>query len=162
MMVLPAKGFARGVGVLAVAGSALSLLVHALAALGFYSRAILNFESYLFVGLFPALIIAGVAYNRLLSEFSYNDRMRMYNPKVWLKVTRKLSANAPTCLRVISISLLLYAAIRSLFPGLSSERVVDSKGLGVFSAYVAAFLALAAVILISYAGTERPLRADEV
>jgi hypothetical protein len=162
---LPAKALAHWIGVLAIAGSALSLSVHTFAALGLYSKAILGFEIYLFVVLFPILIIAGLAYNRLLAELSSTERMRIYNPIFSLKMARKLSANAPAWLRIASLSLFLYAAVRSLLSGFlfSSESVVaDAKGLCVFSAYVAAFLALAATILISYAGTENSLTADEL
>ena len=164
MTPLPARSFAPGVALLAMVGSALSLLIHSLTLLGFYSKAILNFETYLFIGLFPTLIMAGLAYNRLLSEFPLSYRTRMYNPRFSLKVMRKLTSNAPRWLRALSLSLLLYAPIRSLLSGgFFQERAVsDALGLSVFSAYVAGFLSLAATILISYAGFERPLRADEL
>ncbi len=162
---LPAKGLARAMGVLAMAGSALSLSVHTLAVIGIYSRAILDFESYLFVGSFPVLIFASLAYNRLLAHLPFGDRSRIYNPIVWFRVARKITGSAPKWLRVVSSALLLYAGARSLLSVFerSSERVVaDANGLGVLSALVAAFLAMAATILISYAGTEHPLRPDEL
>jgi hypothetical protein len=67
---LPAKGFARATGALALAISALSLGVHAFAVFGSYSDALMRIEDYLFFGLFPIMILAALAYRRLLSEFS--------------------------------------------------------------------------------------------
>jgi hypothetical protein len=78
-------------------------------------------------------------------------------------VARKLYANAPRWLRVASVSLLAYAALRSILSfGFSGTIIHDAKGLAVFSAFLAAFSALAATTLISYAGTEHPLRPDEL
>jgi hypothetical protein len=160
---LPAKGFARALGDLALAISALSLGVHAFAVFGSYSNALMRIEDYLFFGLFPIMILASLAYRRLLSEFSFADRVRLYNPKFSLNVARKLYANAPRWLRVASLSLLAYAALRSILSfGFSDTVIRDAKGLAVFSAFLAAFSALAATTLISYAGTEHPLRPDEL
>jgi len=78
---LPAKGFARATGALALAISALSLGVHAFAVFGSYSDALMRIEDYLFFGLFPIMILASLAYRRLRSEFSFADRVRLYNPK---------------------------------------------------------------------------------
>ena len=85
---LPAKGIASGASAVAMAGCALSLSVHLLALFGVYSKGILNFTMYLFTGLFPFFLLAVLAQEGLLSEFSFGDRMlRTLNPKFAHKVT---------------------------------------------------------------------------
>jgi len=166
MKTLPAKGVARAVSVVAMGGCALSLSVLTLALLGFHSKTLLNFQIALFVGVFPVFFLAVLAQERLLSEFSFRDRVRMNNPEFGLKVIRKvLVAHAPKWLWVTSIALLVNALAQfavfayATFPAKSASKADELR---LFSAYAAAFYSAAAMILLSYAGTELPMRPDEL
>jgi hypothetical protein len=167
MNTLPGKSVARGVSTIAIAGCALSLSVHVLALIGVYSKSIVNFGRGLFIGVFPVFFLAVLAQERLLSKFTFRDRMfRMFNPKFAHKVTWKLLlGQAPKWLRAVlmvlfvnalaQFALFAYQIVRSGSPSQSAQLRIDS-------AYAAVFYAAAATILGSYARTERALGPDEL
>lgn len=159
MRTLPAQGAAQIVSVIAMAGCAMSLFVHALVLLGFYTAAIFRLQLPLFLGGFAMLIVACLAQEALLSQFTFAQRMRGRS------VMRALTANAPTWLRYASYAILAYAL--ALFLVFScgtflNKPVTESDELRIFTAYTAAFYAGAAMILMSYSRTDHPLRPDEL
>ncbi len=161
---LPGKRFASAVSVVAMAGCVLSLSVHVVTLLGLYSKAIFNVQIGLFLGVFGMAFFAILAQERLMSEFSFFDRLRTLNPKFSFKVTRALLANAPRWLRVSSIALFAYAATRFVvFASYSLPARLLSKPeeLQLFSAFAAAAYSFVAMMLMSYGRTERPLRPKE-
>jgi hypothetical protein len=162
---LPAKGTARVLSEVALVGCALSVLVHVIALLGFYSRAILYFQLGLVSGIFLMSIPALLAQERLLSEFSSRDRFRMFDPRYSRKVRLKiLLANTPKWLRQTFNALLCYFVaffvmfVYRTFPNKGSELDEVLQ----FSAGTAVFYSGIAAILTSYAASERPLRTDEI
>jgi hypothetical protein len=167
MTSLPGKSLARAVSTVAIAGCALSLSVHVLALIGVYSKSILNFEIGLFTGVFPVFLLAVLAQERLLTKFTFQDRMiRMLDPKFGHKVvSRLLLGQSPKWLRTVFIALFVNALAQfaifayQTFP---SGTASQSTELRILSAYAAAFYSAAATILASYARTERVLGPDEL
>jgi len=148
-----------------LAGCALSVCVHLIALLGSHSQALLNFQLGLFVGVFVLFVPAYLAQERLLSEFSSRDRFRMFDPRFSSKVRLKiLLGNTPKWLRQTCNALLYYYLVFFVifayrnFPNKAS--MLDAIPL--FSSGTAVFYCAFAAILTSYAGSERPLRPDEI
>ena len=161
---LPAKGLARALSAVALAGCALSICIHLIALLGFYYKAILNFQLALMFGIFPLAIPVVLAQERLLSELSFRDRM--FGRKLGYNVTWKiLLVKTPEWLRR-TVTALMYYTIASfvvfLFKNFSTKVASGHDELWIVSAYGAFFYSAFAAILMSYARSERPLRPDEI
>ena len=160
---LPAKGFARVLSKVALVCCALSVLVHVIA-LGFYSKALLNFQGGLFLAIFPMFLPALFATQRLQSELYAHNRFWMFNPRFSSKVQKMTLANAPTwLLRTLKGIFIYYIAFFVLF----AYRTFPNKDTNLdevqmLSAGAAVFYAAIAAILTSYAGTDHPLRLDEI
>jgi hypothetical protein len=162
---LPAKGAARVLSAVSIAACALSVCVHLIALLGFHSKSILNFQLGLFFGVFIMFWPAYLAQERLLSQISFKDRFRMFDPRFSHKMRSKIIlVNTPTWLRQVCYGILCYFFIffavfaYRTFPNKASE--LDEILL--FSGCAAGFYSGYAAILASYARTERLLRPDEI
>lgn len=157
---LPAKGLARALSAVALAGCALSILIHVSALLGFYSKAILNFQIGLFLSMVPMGIPTFLAHERLLPKLSFRDRVK----KSWV-VWQVPIAKAPDWLRKMFTALGYYAMasfVIFLLRNFPTKVPSDHDELWILSAYAAAFYSAFAAILMSYARSERPLRLDEI
>ena len=148
-----------------MAACAMSVCVHLIALLGFHSKALLNFQLGLFVGVFVLFVPSYLAQERLLSEFSSRDRFRMFDPRFSSKVRLKIIfANTPRWLRqTVNALLIYYLAFFAVF----AYRTFPNKAsmldeILLFSSGTAVFYCAYAAMLTSYAGTERPLRPDEI
>ena len=166
MNILPGKSFARGISAVAVTGCVLSLSVHLLALAGASSKSLLKLALGLLVGVFPIFFLAVLAQERLLSKFTFRDRMiRMLNPKFARRVQRFIKSRAPKWLQGMFLALLVNALVQLLlfaFQAVSPDPPSQAVQLRLVSAYAAAFYAGAAMVLASYANTERTLAADEI
>jgi|ERR1700687_4907121 len=161
---LPAKGFARALSKVALVLCALSMLVHAIALLGFHTKAIFNFQMGLFFSIFPMSLPVLFATRRLQSELTARNRFWMFNPRFSFKAQKMTLAKTPTWLLRTQKALLFYClaffvvfAYRT-FPNKATE--LDEVQL--FSIVVAGFYSGFAAILTSYARSERPLTLDEI
>jgi hypothetical protein len=150
---------------MALAACAMSVCIHLIALLGFHSKALLNFQLGLFLGVFVLFVPAYLAQQRLLSEFSSRDRFRMFDPRFSSKVRLKiLLANTPKWLRQTCNALLYYYIVffvifaYQTFPNKAS--MLDEILL--FSSGTAVFYCAFAAILSSYARTEYPLKPAEI
>jgi hypothetical protein len=153
---LPAKGLARALSVVALAGCALSLCINLIALLGFHSKAILNFQIDMVLGIFPMAIPTVLAQERLLSELFFLDRVRK-SRVAW----RFLLAKAPEWMRSLYRSLSWYTvAVFVVFAwrngGAKSSSQLDE--LWYMSAFVAAAYSAEAALLMSYGRCEHPIR----
>lgn len=160
MKSLPAKALARALSAVALVGCTLSVCIHLIALLGFQSRAILNVQLGLFVGIAPMGIPAFLAHERLLPKFSFLDRVR----KSW-EIWQASIANAPHWLRRMFTALGYYAMglfVVFLWRNFSTKVPSDRDELWITSAYAATFYSAYATMLTSYARSERPLRRDEI
>jgi hypothetical protein len=171
MKPLPAKGLARSSSWVALAGCGLSLSMHALALLGFYSKEILNFQLALFVGVFPLFIPVILAQERLLSEFSFSfgEHLRLIYTKIGRKRARRISralvANAPKWLRIMTKGLSVNAAAQFLILGyrtFPTNPASKSEELRFLSAFAAVFYSAAAEMLLSYSGSESPISPESI
>ncbi|HYL59389.1 MAG TPA: hypothetical protein VEU51_10995 [Candidatus Acidoferrales bacterium] len=145
---------------MAFAGCGLSLSVHAITLLGFHSKALLDLQLGLFLGVFPVFLAAVLAQQRLLSEFSQLDRFKLGN-KMW----RVIVARTPKWLRTLSYVLMGYAlALFAVFAYLNfrNESASELDEIRLMSAYSAAFYTAAAMVLVSYVESEHPLGRDEI
>jgi hypothetical protein len=162
---LPAKGVARALTAVALAGCSLSVCVHLIALLGSHSKALLKFQLGLFVGVFVLFVPAYLAQKRLLSEFSSRDRFRMFDPRFSNKVRLKiLLVNTPKWLRQTFNAISYYYLV---FFVIFAYRTFPNKAgkldeILLFSSVTAAAYCAFAAVLTSYARTERPLRPDEI
>ena len=161
MKSLPAKGVARALTAVSIAGCALSILVHVIALLGFHSKALLNFQIGLFLGMVPlAAIPASLAWERLLPRLSFLDRVRRSHV-----AQKALLAKTPEWLRRTFTALGYYAMasfVVFLFKNFSTKIPSQRDELWILSAYAAVFYSAFAAILMSYARSDRPLRLDEI
>ena len=160
MKSLPAKGVARALAAVSIAGCALSISVQVIALLGFHSKALLNFQIGLFLGMFPLAIPTFLAQERLLPRLPFLDRVRRSHV-AW----NVLLAKTPEWLRRTFTALGYYAMasfVVFLFKNFSTKIPSEHDELWILSAYAAAFYSAFAAILMSYARSERPLRLDEI
>ena len=92
--------------------------------------------------------------------------LRMLNPRFgYTVIWRYVLSGAIEWLRIISIALFVYALMRCAvfaYETISSTSVSESDELKLFSAYSAGFYSIAAIMLASYARTERLLGSDEL
>ena len=154
------KTTARGLSSVALAGCALSLCVHLLSLVGFYSKAVLDFQICLCLGVFPFGLTAILAQKALLSAFptfAFSSRVARASRVALLAGTPIWLKNAADALTAYAVALFVLFAIRN-FPNMGTK--LDE--LRLFSAYAAAFYTAPAAILTSYANTERSLRPDEI
>jgi hypothetical protein len=162
---LPAKGVARALSGVDLVGCALSASVHLVALLGFHSKAILNFQIGLFLGIFLMFVPAFLAQERLLSKFSSRDRFRMFDPRFSRKVRLKIIfVNTPRWLRrTVNALLCYYLAFFAVFAYRTfPNKATELDEILLFSAGTAVFYCGFAAILTSYVASERPLRPDEI
>jgi len=160
---LPAKGFARVLSKVALVCCALSVLVHVIA-LGFYSKALLNFQIGLFLAIFPMFLPVLFASRRLQSELYAHSRFWMFNPRLSSKVQKMTLANAPTwLLRALYALFIYYFAFFVLFAYRTfPNKATNLDEVQVISAGAAVFYIAFAAVLTSYARTDHPLRLDEI
>jgi len=163
---LPAKGFARVLSNLALAGCALSVLVHLITLLGVYSKAIFNFQMGLFVAAFPMSLPILFAQSRLMSALSPGDRVRLFDPTHNSKIREKIMlGNTPAWLRKLFSALLYYFVVFLVvftyrtFPNKNTSELLEVQ---MFSVGAAVFYSAIAALLTSYAGTDHPLTLDEI
>ena len=163
---LPAQGLARALSKVALAGCALSVSVHLITLLGFYSKAIFNFQMGLFVAIFPMSLPVLFAQSRLMSAVSPRDRVRLFDPKHNSRIREKvILANTPAWLRKLFSALLYYFIIFFVvfayrnFPNKTTSELVEVQ---MFSACAAGFYSGFAALLTSYAGTDHRLTLDEI
>ena len=157
---LPAKGLARALAAVSIAGCALSVCVHLIVLLGFHSKAILSFQVGLFLGIFPLGIPAFLAQERLLARWSFRERVG----NSWA-TQKALLAKAPERLRWTFFALGYYAMaafVVFLCRNFSTKVPSERDELWILSAYAAAFYSGFATMLMSYARSERPLRPEEI
>jgi hypothetical protein len=161
---LPAKGFARLLSKVALAGCSLSVLVHLITLLGFYSKATLNFQLGLFLAIFPMSLPVLFATRRLQSELTARNRFWMFNPRLASKAQKMTLAKTPTWLLRICKALGFYFfaffvvfAYRT-FP----NKATELEEVQTFSACAAVFYSAFAAVLTSYAASERPSSPDEI
>ena len=163
---MPAQGLARGLSKVALAGCALSVSVHLVTLLGFYSKAIFNFQMGLFAAIFPMSLPVLFAQSRLISALSPRDGVRLFDPKHNSRIREKvILANAPEWLRKLFSALLYYSIVFFVvfayrnFPNKTTSGLVEvqmfSIGAGVFYSGIAA-------LLTSYARTDHPLTLEEI
>jgi hypothetical protein len=161
---LPAKGLARALSKVALVGCALSASVHLITLLGFYNKAIFKFQMGLFLAIFPMSLPALFATQRLQSELTARNPFWMFNPSFSSKVRKMTLANTPEWLRRIYKAFLFYfiaffvVFVFRTFP----KNATKLDEVQMFSACAASFYSGIAAILTAYAGTERPLRLDEI
>jgi len=127
---LPWKRLARFLSKVAIAGCALSLVLHAYALLGFYSASTMKLVLYLFIGTFSVLIPALSWQHLLLSEFSaFRDVVfGMVLPKFPSHVLSKcVLAKAPRWLRGSSTLLMVYAMGLFVFYLYKPSRTVHRR-----------------------------------
>src|SRR5260370_19615939 len=155
---LPAKGLARALSRVALVGCALSASVHLITLLGFYNKAIFDFQMGLFVAIFPMSLPALFAAQHLQSELTADNPFWIFNPAFRSKVRKATLANTPNWLLRTMNGLLYYFlaffvvfAVRT-FP----NKAADREAVQMFSAGAAAFYSGIAALLTSYANTERP------
>jgi hypothetical protein len=163
---LPAQGLARAVSVLAMTGCAISLAIHLLALLGFSSRAVMTFQVALSVGVIAMYIPAVIAWNRLASGSPPGERLRAFNPRFTARVLWKLiGGSAPPWVRVTSRGLAYYAMAAFAvfaFELYRAKQASDIAELRMLSIYAAAFYSVSAMILQSYARSDRIFGPDEL
>jgi hypothetical protein len=154
---LPAKGLARALSAVSLAGCALSALVHAIALLGFHSKPILNFQLSLVFGIFPMGMAAILAERILFSEFPSSMFDPRFNGSAKLKI---ILAENPKWLAQTYYALLYY--FFAFFAVLAYRTFPNHAGhldeILLFSAGAAFFYCGAAAILRSYGRNEHPLR----
>ena len=130
-----------------------------IALLGFHPKAILNFQLGLFLGIFPMFIPAYLAQERLLSELSRLDRLS------YVVHRRIILANAPAWLqkmyKMLGYYFFAFFAVFAYrtFPNKATTELDEVLLLSVGAAL---FYSGFAANLTSYAGTEHPLRLDEI
>jgi hypothetical protein len=154
---LPAKGLARALSAVALAGCALSVAVHLIALLGFHSKALLNLQVSLFFGVFLMFVPAVLAERLLFSEFPSSMFDSRFNGAAKLKII--LACN-PKWLRQTYYALLYY--FFAFFAVFAYRTFPNHAGqldeILLFSAGAAGFYCAEAAMLMSYARSEHPLR----
>src|SRR5262245_52008527 len=157
---LPAKGLARALGGIAMAGCAMSLTIHVFALLGFHSKAMLHFQMALLAGIFPLALASFLAQQRLVSKLPSENLWRAgrRNQKV-------AEAHAPEWLRKTKTTLFAYYFLVFLwfmFENHSVKVAPEPDVVRMFSAGAAVFYSALATVLISYAETERRPTAEDL
>jgi len=161
---LPAKGLARALSVVALAGFALSVVVHMISMVGFHSQIFLRFQIDLFFGMFFLFLPAALAQERLLCQFSFRDRLRTFNPKLASKLWRRLISPAPKWLRGLVFAVGVYTLIifgAFIYTTNPAKPTSELDEIRLMSAFAAVFYAGAAMILIAYARSDHPLNPAE-
>ena len=163
---LPAKGFARLLSKVALVGCALSVSVHVITLLGFYSKAIFNFQMGLFVAAFPMSLPVLFAQERLMSGLSRRNRVRLFDPKHNSRIREKIIlGNTPAWLRKLFSALLYYFIVFFVvftfrtFPNKTTSALVEVQ---MFSIGAGVFYSAIAALLTSYAETDHPLTLEEI
>jgi hypothetical protein len=154
---LPAKGLARLLTALAWVGCALSVALHLIALLGYHSKAILNFQLSLVLGIFPLAMVAFLAERVLFSEFPSSMFDPRFNGSAHLKI---MLAQNPKWIAQSYYALLYY--FFAFFAVFAYRTFPNHAGqldeILLFSAGAAFFYCGSAAILMSYGRNEHPLR----
>jgi hypothetical protein len=163
---LPAQGFARVLSNVGLAGCALSVLVHLITLLGFYSKAILNFQLGLFLAIFPMSLPVFFAQARLMSGLPPRDRVRLFDPKHNSRIREKIIlGNTPAWLRKLFSALLYYFIIFFVvfaYRNISNKTTSEPVEVQMFSIGAGVFYSAIAALLTSYARTDHPLTLVEI
>ena len=166
MKSLPAQGFARVLSKVALASCALSVLVHLITLLGFYSKATFNFQIGLVLAIFPMSLPVIFAQAQLMSGLLPRDRVRLFDPKHNSRIREKIIlGNTPAWLRKLFSATLYYFIIFFVifayrnFPNKTTSELVEVQ---MFSACAAGFYSGIAALLAAYAATDHPLTLNEI
>jgi hypothetical protein len=113
MKPLPARGFARALSKVALAGCAISLAVHLVSLAGFESRGLWHFQFAVFAGAILILFLAGFAQEYVRIKFGERTRgWRFLPPKSdGVLKQRVFFDNAPRWLRRLTYGMFAYFVV---------------------------------------------------
>ena len=159
---LPAKGLARALSAVALSACALTILTQMIELSGFHSKAIMHLQMGLWLGIAASYVPYTITRRRLLPKLSFYERVMRFRGIQYLT-----QARAPKWLRQLNAALAYYwmgsfvvfFCLELLSKGLSQSELWHNAWV---SSFVVMGYSTVATVLMSYARSERPFRADEV
>ena len=162
MKSLPAKGFASALSALALAACALTILTQMIELAGFHSKAIMHLQMGLWLGIAASYVPYTITRRRLLPELSFYERVMRFQG-----IQHLTQARAPKWLRQLNAALAYYwmgsfvvfFCLELLSKGPSQSELWHDAWV---SSWLVVGYSTVATVLMSYARSERPFRADEI
>ena len=159
---LPAKGLARALSAVALSACALTVLTQMIELVGFHSKAIMDLQMGLCLGIATSYMPYTIARRRLLPKLSFYERVMRFRGIQYLT-----QARAPKWLRQLNAALAYYwmgsfvvfFCLELLSKGPSQSELWHDAWV---SSFVVMGYSIIATLLMSYARSERPFRADEI